>query len=79
MPSPLPEVFREATPTTRIVYLYLEPYGEVEVTVVQLEALLGISRRPAFEALRDLTKLGLVSPSSHQGPPSGRFTPTPLA
>lgn len=46
----------EATPTTRIVYLYLEPYGEVKVTVVQLEGLLGISHRPTFEVLNCLRR-----------------------
>ena len=50
-----------ATPTTRIVYLYLEPYREVQVTVAQLEKLLGVSPQPAFRALGDLSRLGLVS------------------
>ena len=60
-PPPLPEVLEAATPTTKIVYLYLEPYGEVQVTVAQLEKRLGISSQPAYKALRDLSKLGLVS------------------
>ena len=71
-PPPLPEVLAEATPTTRIVYLYLEPYGEVSVTVVQLEERLGISHRPAFEALRDLRQFGLVALSANaRGRPRG--------
>ena len=71
-PPPLPVVLKEATPTTRIVYLYLEPYGEVQVTVVQLEERLGISHRPAFEALRDLRKFSLVSLSPNaRGRPRG--------
>ena len=64
-PPPLLAALKEATPTTRIVYLYLEPYGEVRVTVVQLEELLGVSHRPAFEALRDLRQLGLVALSEN--------------
>ena len=60
-PTPLPEVLEAATPTTKIIYLYLEPYREVRVTVAQLEKLLGISSQPAYKALRDLSKLGLVS------------------
>ena len=71
-PPPLPAALKEATPTTRIVYLYLEPYGEVQVTVRQLEELLGISHRPAFEALRDLRRLGLVALSQNaRGRPLG--------
>jgi Mn-dependent DtxR family transcriptional regulator len=60
-PPPLPAVLEAATPTTKIVYLYLEPYSEVQVTIVQLEKLLGISQQPAFKALRDLWRVGLVS------------------
>lgn len=60
-PPPLPEVLEAATPTTKIVYLYLEPHREVRVTVAQLEKRLGISSQPAYKALRDLRKLGLVS------------------
>lgn len=37
-PPPLPAVLEETTPTTRIVYCYLEPYGKVRATVGQLEA-----------------------------------------
>ena len=64
-PPLLPAVLKEATPTTRVAYLYLEPHGEVRVTVVQLEERLGISHRPAFKALRDLRKLGLVALSAN--------------
>ena len=60
-PPPLPKVLEAATPTTKIVYLYLEPYREVQVTVAQLEKQLGISSQPTYKALRDLSKLGLVS------------------
>ena len=60
-PPPLPEVLEAATPTTKIVYLYLESYREVRVTVAQLEKWLGLSPQPAYKALRDLSKLGLVS------------------
>ena len=59
-PPPLPAVLEAATPTTKIVCLYLEPYGEVRVTVAQLEKLLGVSPQPAYKALKDLRRLGLV-------------------
>ena len=47
-------------PTTKLVYLYLRPYGKVEVSVRQLEALLGISHRPAAGAMQRLTALELL-------------------
>jgi len=59
-PPHLSEALKSETPTTRLVYLYLEPYGEVEVSVRQLEALLGISHRNAAEALRRLTQSALL-------------------
>ena len=59
-PPHLPEALKGETPTTRLVYLYLEPYGEVEVSVRQLEGLLGISHRNATEALQRLIELGLL-------------------
>ena len=60
-PPPSPEVLEAMTPTTKIIYLYLEPYREARVTVAQLEERLGVSPQPAHEALRDLRRLGLVS------------------
>jgi len=59
-PPHLPKALKSETPTTRLVYLYLEPYGEAQVSVRQLEALLGISHRNATEALRRLVELGLL-------------------
>ena len=59
-PPHLSESLKGETPTTRLVYLYLEPYGEVKVSVRQLEALLGISHRNAAEALQRLVELGLL-------------------
>ncbi len=59
-PPHLPAVLKGETPTTRLVYLYLRPYGEVEVSVRQLEGLLGIAHRNAAEALRRLIELGLL-------------------
>ena len=59
-PLHLPESLKAETPTTRLVYLYLEPYAEVEVSVRQLEGLLGISHRNATEALQRLVELGLL-------------------
>ncbi len=59
-PPHLSEALKDETLTTRLVYLYLEPYGEVEVSVRQLEGLLGISHRNATEALQRLVELGLL-------------------
>ena len=59
-PSHLPEALKSETPTTRLVYLYFEPYREVEMSVRQLEGLLGISHRNATEALQRLVELGLL-------------------
>lgn len=56
----LPEKLLKENQTAKLVYLYFEPYGEVEVSVRQLEALLGISHRNATEALQRLVELGLL-------------------
>jgi transposase len=57
----LPEVLLEESQTTKLVYLYLKTHGEVvEVSVRQLEALLGISHRPAAEAIKRLVALELL-------------------
>jgi len=56
----LPKALLDENQTTKLVYLYLEPYGEVEMSVRQLEALLGISHRPSSEAVKRLVKLELL-------------------
>ncbi len=56
-PPHLPAVLKGETPTTWLVYLYLQPYGEVEVLIRQLEGLLGIAHRNAAEALQRLAEL----------------------
>ena len=56
----LPERLLAENQTAKLVYLYLEPYGEVEVSVRQLEKLLGISHRNATEALQRLVELELL-------------------
>ena len=56
----LPERLLGENQTAKLVYLYLEPYGEVEVSVRHLEKLLGISHRNATEALQRLVELGLL-------------------
>ena len=67
----LPEALLAEHPTTKLIYLYLRPYGEVEVSVRGLEALLGISHRPAAEAMQRLIALELLrvlrSPSNSPG------------
>jgi len=59
-PPHLPVVLKGETPTTRLVYRYLEPHGEVEVSVRQLEGLLGIAHRNAAEALQKLVEVGVL-------------------
>lgn len=56
--STLPVVLLKESEITKLVYLYLKPHDEVEVSVRQLEALLGFSHWPAAEAMKRLTKLG---------------------
>ena len=56
----LPGVLLEENQTTKLVYLYLKPYGEVLVSVRQLETLLGISHLPAAEAMQRLIALELL-------------------
>ena len=72
-PSYLLELLKGETPTTRLVYLYLEPYGEVEVSVRQLEGLLGISHRNAAEALQRLVALGLLEGLEPAANQTGRY------
>ena len=56
----LPERLLGENQTAKLVYLYLEPYGEAQVSVRRLEGLLGISHRNATEALQRLVELGLL-------------------
>ena len=72
-PPHLPETLRSETPTTRLVYLYLEPYGEAQVSVRQLEGLLGISHRNAAEALQRLVELGLLEGLEPAANRAGRY------
>lgn len=69
----LSEALKGETPTTRLVYLYFEPYEEVEVSVRQLDALLGISHRPATEAMKRLVELGLLKVLEQPGNRPGRY------
>lgn len=74
----LPKALLEESPTTKLVYLYLRPYSEVAVSVRGLEALLGISHRPAAEAMQRLLTLELLevlrppsnSPGRYKLPPT---------
>lgn len=59
-PYLLPEVLLEENPTAKLVYLYLCPHAEVEVSVRGLESLLGISHRSSTEALQRLISLGIL-------------------
>jgi Mn-dependent DtxR family transcriptional regulator len=72
-PPLLPTVLAQATPTVKLVYVYLEPRGEVEMSVRQLEALLGVSHRPAAEAMARLVKLGLVEALEQPSNQPGRY------
>lgn len=72
-PPPLPTMLEQATPTTRLVYVYLEPYGKANVSVRQLEALLGISHRPAAEAMQRLIALKLLEVLKPPSNSPGRY------
>lgn len=72
-PPPLPEVLRDETPAVKLVYTYLAPYREVQVSVRQLEERLGISHRPAFEAMQRLVALGLLEVLEQPGNRPGRY------
>jgi len=69
----LPGVLFEERPSTKLVYLHLAPYKEVEVSVRQLEERLGISHRPAFEAMQRLVALGLLEVLEQPGNRPGRY------
>ena len=72
-PPPLPEALLGESPTTKTVYVYLEPLGEVEVSVTDLEERLGIARRSAHEALRKLKELGLLEVIREPTSKPGRY------
>jgi len=76
-PPHLPAALKGETPTTRLVYLYLEPYGEVEVSVRQLEGLLGIAHRNAAEALQKLIELGMLEVLEPAANRVGRYRVNP--
>ncbi len=69
----LPERLLAENQTAKLVYLYLEPYGEVEVSVRQLEGLLGISHRNAAEALQRLVALGQLEGLEPAANRTGRY------
>jgi Mn-dependent DtxR family transcriptional regulator len=69
----LPKALLEENQTTKLVYLYLKPHGEVEVSVRQLEALLDISHRPAAEAMQRLAVLELLEVLTKPANRPGRY------
>jgi len=69
----LPEVLLEENQTTKLVYLYLKPHREVEVSVRQLETLLGISHRPSTEAMQRLIGLELLKVIEQPSNRLGRY------
>jgi transcriptional regulator with XRE-family HTH domain len=72
MPA-LTEKLLEENQTTKLIYLYLKPYSKVEVSIRQLEALLGISHRPTAEAMQRLVELGLLKVLEQPGNRPGRY------
>ena len=73
-PVSLPEALRAETPTTKLLYLWLEPRGVVGYTVRELAELLFISTGSVQTALTRLRELGLltdIKPAS--GSASGRY------
>ena len=70
---PLPKTLQAEPVTTKMLYCYLEPLGEVEVSVTDLEERLGIARRSAHEALRKLRELGLLEVIREPSNQAGRY------
>ncbi len=59
-PVALPEALRTETPTTKLLYLWLEPRGEVGYTVRELAERLFLSTGSVQTALTRLRGLGLL-------------------
>ena len=59
-PAPLPDVVRTGAPTLKVLYLYLQPLGVVELTRRELAELLGVSLRPLNEAFTVLERHELL-------------------
>lgn len=70
----LPKALLAEHPTTKLVYLYLRPYRELEVSVRGLEALLGVSHRPTAEAMQRLTALKLLEVLRPPSNSPGRYS-----
>ena len=73
-PRPLPKSLEGEAPTTKIVFLWLEPLGEVSYSVRELAEMLYVAPNPVQNGLTRLRELGLledIEPAS--GRVAGRY------
>lgn len=73
-PPPLPPDLRAEAPTTKLLFVWLEPQGVVAYTVRELAELLGVATQSVQTALTRLRELGLledIEPASGSAP--GRY------
>lgn len=56
----LPEPLKNASPTIKLLWLWLEPQGVVDYSQREIAAALGVEQRSLPGALRELRRLGLL-------------------
>lgn len=56
----LPEPLKDASPTVKLLWLWLEPQGVVDYSQREIAAALGVEQRSLPGALRELRQLGLL-------------------
>ena len=59
-PPPLPPALQAEAPTTKLLFVWLGPQGEVSYTVRKLAELLSVSTGSVQTALTCLRELGLI-------------------
>ena len=59
-PPPLPPALKDEAPTTKLLYVWLGPQGEVSYTVRELAELSGVTPTSVQAALTRLRELGLL-------------------
>ncbi len=59
-PAPTPPALKDKAPTTKLLFVWLGPQGEVSYTVRELAELLGVTPPSVEAALTRLRELGLI-------------------
>ena len=73
-PPLLPPALKDEAPTTKLLYVWLGPQGEVSYTVRELAELLSLSTGSVQTALTRLRELGLIEDVKlARGSASGRY------